>query len=143
MHKTVGQSNFSLLDPWEGEMPGRIAGQVDDSPVRMSVALGRVEGDKDLLKELVETFQEDLSERVASLTAAIQRGDDQETLQSAHSLRGPLGILCAEKALALAGELETLGRAGQLGEAATICTAFELEITRVAAFLSSFDWKSL
>jgi HPt (histidine-containing phosphotransfer) domain-containing protein len=139
----MGQSNFSLLDPWEGEMPGRTAGQVDDAPVRMSLALGRVEGDKDLLKELVDTFLEDLSERVAFLTAAIRRGDGQETFRSAHSLRGPLGILCAEKALALAGELETMGRAGQLGEAATVCDAFELEITRAAAFLSSFDWKSL
>ncbi len=124
-------------------MPGRIAGQVDDAPVRMALALGRVDGDKELLKELVDTFQEDLSERMAFLTAAIRRGDDHETFQSAHSLRGPLGILCAEKALALAGELETMGRAGQLGEAATVCDAFELEIARVAAFLSAFDWKSL
>jgi HPt (histidine-containing phosphotransfer) domain-containing protein len=139
----MGQSNFSLLDRWEGEMPGRIAGQVDDAPARMSLALGRVDGDKDLLKELVDTFLEDLSERVASLTAAIRRGDAQETFQSAHGLRGPLGTLCAEKALALAGELEILGRAGQLGEAATVCDAFELEITRVAAFLSAFDWESL
>ena len=118
-------------------------GQLDESPVRMSIALGRVDGDKDLLQELVHTFQEDLSERVSSLTAAIRRGDDQETFQAAHSLRGPLGILGAEKALALAGELETLGRAGQLGGAATIGEAFEREMTRVAAFLSSFDWNSL
>jgi len=124
-------------------MPGRIAEQADDSPVRMSLALGRVDGDKDLLKELVETFQEDLSERVASLTAAIRRGDHHETFQAAHSLRGPLGVLCAEKALALAEELETLGRAGRLGGAATVGEAFEREMTKVAAFLSSFDWKSL
>jgi len=124
-------------------MPGRIAEHADDSPVRMSLALGRVDGDKDLLKELVETFHEDLSERVASLTAAIRRGDHQETFQAAHSLRGPLGVLCAEKALALAEELETLGRAGRLGGAATVGEAFEREMTRVAAFLSSFDWKSL
>jgi HPt (histidine-containing phosphotransfer) domain-containing protein len=118
-------------------------GQLDDSPVRMSLALGRVDGDKDLLQELVHTFQEDLSERVSSLTAAIRRGDHQETFHAAHSLRGPLGILCAEKALALAGELETLGRAGQLGEAATVGDAFEREMTKVAAFLSDFDWKTL
>jgi HPt (histidine-containing phosphotransfer) domain-containing protein len=124
-------------------MQGRISGQPDDSPVRMLLALGQVEGDKDLLRELVDTFQEDLSERVATLTAAIRRGDDRETFQSAHGLRGPLGVLCAEKARALAGELETLGRAGQLREAATVCDDFELEIARVAAFLSSFDWKSL
>jgi two-component system sensor histidine kinase/response regulator len=118
-------------------------GQLDDSPVRMSLALGRIDGDKDLLQELVHTFQEDLSERVSSLTAAIRRGDHQATFQVAHSLRGPLGILCAEKAFALAGELETLGRAGQLGEAATVGEAFEREMAKVAAFLGSFDWKSL
>jgi two-component system sensor histidine kinase/response regulator len=118
-------------------------GQPDASPVRMSLALGRVDGDKDLLKELVQAFQEDLSERVASLTSAIRRGDDLETFHSAHSLRGPLGILCADKALALAGELETLGRAGQIGEAATVGEAFEVEMTRVAAFLDDFDWKNL
>ena len=118
-------------------------GQLDESPVRMALALGRVDGDKDLLQELVHTFQEDLSERVSSLTAAIRRGDDQETFQAAHSLRGPLGILCAEKALTLAEQLETLGRAGQLGNAIPLGEAFEREMTRVAAFLSSFDWNSL
>ncbi len=97
-------------------------GQLDESPVQMSLALGRVDGDKDLLQELVHTFQEDLSERVAALTAAIRRGDDQETL---------------------AEELETLGRAGRLGGAAAVGEAFEREMTKVAAFLSSFDWKSL
>ena len=118
-------------------------GQLDESPVRMSLALGRIDGDKDLLQELVQTFQEDLSERVTALTEAIRRGDDQETFHAAHSLRGPLGILCAEKALALAEELETLGRAGRLGGAAAVGEAFEREMTKVAAFLSSFDWKSL
>jgi HPt (histidine-containing phosphotransfer) domain-containing protein len=118
-------------------------GQPGDSPVQMSVALGRVEGDKDLLKELIHTFLEDLSERVSSVTAAIRRGNGQETFSAAHSLRGPLGILCAEKALALAGELETLGRAGQLEHAAPVGDAFAREMAKVAVFLGAFDWKSL
>src|SRR5438552_17691653 len=107
----------------------------------MSLALGRVDGDKDLLQELVHTFQEDLSERVSSLTAAIRRVDDQETFHAAHSLRGPLGILCAEKALALAEELETLVRAGRLRGAAAVGEAVERGRTKVEAVLRAVRWK--
>jgi two-component system, sensor histidine kinase and response regulator len=111
-------------------------------PLQLSVALRRVDGDLDLLQELVKTFQEDLPERTQRLRAAIDRGDSQETARSAHSLRGSLGILAAQQAQSLATELEALAAEGRLDEAARLYPTFERELGRVSAFVSSPDWQS-
>ena len=111
-------------------------------PLQLSVALRRVDGDLDLLQELVKTFQEDLPERIQRLRAAIDRGDSQETARSAHSLRGSLGILAAQQAQSLATELETLAAEGRLDEAARLYPTFESELGRLSAFVSSPDWQS-
>jgi HPt (histidine-containing phosphotransfer) domain-containing protein len=111
-------------------------------PLQLSVALRRVDGDLDLLQELVKTFQEDLPERTQRLRAAIDRGDSQETARSAHSLRGSLGILAAQQAQSLATELEALAAGGRLDEAARLYPTFERELGRVSAFVSSPNWQS-
>jgi HPt (histidine-containing phosphotransfer) domain-containing protein len=115
---------------------------VTDPPLLLSVALRRVDGDLELLQELVKTFQEDLPERTQRLKAAIDRGDSQDTARSAHSLRGSLGILAAQRAQSLATELETLAAEGRLDEAARLYPAFESELARVSAFVGSPDWQS-
>jgi HPt (histidine-containing phosphotransfer) domain-containing protein len=121
--------------------PKPVVGPPEDPPIRLALALRRVEGDLDLLEELVKTFQEDLPGRIERLRAAIERGDPQDAARSAHSLRGPLGILGAEQAQALAEHLETFGSGGRLDEAATLYRTFEREVARVSAFFSSSDWK--
>ena len=101
----------------------------------------RVDGDPDLREELVRTFQEDLPERMRQLRAALERGDLPETARSAHSLRGSLGILGAEQGRILAEQVEAHSAAGHLAEAASICEAFEREVTRINTFFSSPGWK--
>lgn len=113
----------------------------EEPPVQLAVALRRVDGDPDLLEELVATFQNELPERMERLRAALGRGDLPETARSAHSLRGSLGILGAEQSRLLAEELETLSVAGRGDEAAGACRVFEREMERVSAFFSSPDWK--
>jgi two-component system sensor histidine kinase/response regulator len=122
--------------------PKPAAGPAEDPPIRLALALGRVEGDLDLLEDLVKTFQADLPGGIERLRAAIERGDPQGTARSAHSLRGPLGILGAEAAQALAADLEAAGAGGRFDEAATLYRTFEREVARVSAFFSSSTWKS-
>jgi HPt (histidine-containing phosphotransfer) domain-containing protein len=96
---------MSVLEPLSGPEP--LETPVAGPPLQLSIALRRVDGDLELLEELVKTFQEDLPERIQRLKAAIDQGDSQETARSAHSLRGSLGILAAQQAQELATELES------------------------------------
>jgi two-component system sensor histidine kinase/response regulator len=111
-----------------------------DPPIDLALALRRVDGDPDLLDELVRTFQHDLPDRMRRLRAAIERADLLETARSAHTLRGSLGILAAEQGRILAEQLEALSAAGGLDEAESTCQAFEREVARVSAFFSSPEW---
>ncbi|HEY4911182.1 MAG TPA: Hpt domain-containing protein [Methylomirabilota bacterium] len=115
---------------------------MEDPPIQLALALRRVDGDSDLLVELVRIFQDDLPERMHRLRGAHERGDLPETARSAHSLRGSLGILGAEQGRILAEELEAFSAAGRVDEAASTCQAFEREVARVNAFFSSPEWKS-
>jgi two-component system, sensor histidine kinase and response regulator len=112
----------------------------EHSPIDRALALRRVDGDPELLEELVKIFQDDLPARMSRLRAALERGDLPETSRSAHSLRGSLGILGAEQGRILGEELEALSAAGCSAEAASTCQAFEREVERVSAFFSSPGW---
>jgi HPt (histidine-containing phosphotransfer) domain-containing protein len=113
---------------------------MEDPPIDLALALRRVDGDPDLLEEVVRIFQDDLPERMRQLRAALERGDLPETARSAHSLRGSLGILGAEPGRILGEELEALSAAGRSVEAASTYRTFEREVARVSAFFSSPEW---
>ncbi len=122
--------------------PGPALAPADDPPVRMSLALRRVDGDVDLLAELVEMFREDLPAGLHELQEAIGRGDHAETRRLAHSFRGSLGFLGAERAVVLAEELEAAGLEARFEDAAAVWMTFEREAGRVTEFFASRDWKS-
>ena len=113
----------------------------DGSPVQLDVALRRVDGDVEFLGELVQNFREDLPERLHALREAIRSRDQTETVRSAHSLKGSLGVLAAERARTLAQELETLAGTGRFDDASRVWATLEQEMVRVTAFFDSPDWK--
>jgi two-component system sensor histidine kinase/response regulator len=72
--------------------------------------LERVEGDQELLVEMVRLFQGDLPNLVAAMRGALE-GEDMVVLErSAHSLKGALGNLSAKAAAADALQLENDAR---------------------------------
>ena len=68
--------------------------------------LERVEGDQELLVEMVHLFQQDAPSLVAALKDALQRGDMTVLERSAHSLKGAAGNLSAKAVAAAALQLE-------------------------------------
>ena len=55
------------------------------------VALLRVGGDEELLKEIAEIFLEDYPKVLAEIQAALACGDARRLEQSAHTLKGSAG----------------------------------------------------
>jgi len=78
--------------------------------------LGRVENDKQLLRDLVDIFRADLPRYVTALEAAVEAVDPVEVARSAHALKGMLANLAAPQAAAAAAHLEKLGRDNDGGQ---------------------------
>jgi len=68
--------------------------------------LERVEGDQELLVEMVHLFQQDAPGLLATISEALQRGDMPLLERSAHSLKGAASNLSAKAAAAAAMRLE-------------------------------------
>jgi CheY-like chemotaxis protein len=68
--------------------------------------LERVEGDQELLTEMIHLFQEDAPNLVAAMRDALEKGEMTVLERSAHSLKGALSNLSAKAAAAAALQLE-------------------------------------
>ena len=68
--------------------------------------LERVEGDRDLLTEMVHLFQEDVPKLLTTMRDALQNADMAVLERSAHSLKGAASNLSAKATAAAALQLE-------------------------------------
>jgi len=75
-----------------------------------AVALDRVGGDEELLREVAELYMSEYEDLVAEIAAAVESGSAEMLHRSAHTLKGSLGTLGAEIAAAEALRLEMMGR---------------------------------
>ena len=82
--------------------------------------LGRFMGDAQLLRGVAELFLVSETGLRSQLAAALSRSDGKEISRTAHSLMGSVGNFGAEKAMALAGELELMGQGNNLSGAGKV-----------------------
>jgi PAS domain S-box-containing protein len=68
--------------------------------------LERVEGDQELLAEMIQLFREDAPILLSAMRDALQRGDMEVLERSAHSVKGAAGNLSAKSTAAAAYRLE-------------------------------------
>jgi len=111
--------------------PAAISAGIDD-------LLGRIGGDKKLLKKMIQTFLHDTPKRITRLQKALQRNDADEFAFLAHALKGSLGIFLAQHACDRARELEQLGRKSELGGATVIFGALKEEIAKLEENLRGY-----
>jgi PAS domain S-box-containing protein len=97
-------------------------------PVSKHELLERIDGDLDLLSELLELFRSDYPAQLRVLRQAAA-DKDASTLQGVgHALKGSLANLAAPNASKIAAELETMGRSGELALAANKIGELETEL---------------
>jgi HPt (histidine-containing phosphotransfer) domain-containing protein len=111
--------------------PEPIAMPRDQEPIDTVSALARVEGDVELLHELVALFLKDLPKVLTTLREAVMAGDASGIERAAHKLKGSVGNFAAQPAFEAALKLEILGRDGRLSEAEPAFAQLENEITRL------------
>jgi len=79
-----------------------------------ALALSRVGGDVELLKEVVELFLDDYPSSLEKIKSAVASSDAKALEHHAHSLKGSVSTLGANRAFEAAFTLEKQGRCGDL-----------------------------
>jgi CheY-like chemotaxis protein/HPt (histidine-containing phosphotransfer) domain-containing protein len=92
-----------------------------------SVLLAQVEGDQELLAELVELFAEDCPRLLSEIEQAVVRGEGEGLARAAHTLKGAASNFGAQGVVTLARRLEEMGYAGELAGANAACAALGTE----------------
>jgi len=130
-------------EPGVAEVAGMRASAmlVQDLPgINLDAALGRMAGNLELLKLLIQSFAKDKEDFPAALRETIAQGDWNEAVIRAHGLKGVAGNIGAEKVQELAGRLE---RACEQQDGAAIdgllpeLTACLAEVCQAAAVLNA------
>jgi PAS domain S-box-containing protein len=106
-------------------------------PLDREAALGRVGGNRDLLRQLVGVFREDCSRLVPDLRAALAAGAAAEVRRAAHTLKGMVAFFGAAGATGAAARLEALAAAGPLTGADVEFNTLLQELERLLSALGS------
>ena len=90
-------------------------------------------GEPDVLTEVLRLFLQEVPPRMERLRNACADGNIEDVYRAAHSLKGSAGNIGAQRLMAVCRELDEMGRAGDLTDAAPLLAALALEYERVAA----------
>jgi MHYT domain (predicted integral membrane sensor domain) len=103
--------------------------------VAVEELLERIDGDRAFLAELLDLFRADYPAQLSAAHEAAGSGDAATLQRVGHALKGALGNLAAPVSARMAGQLETMGRSGNVQGAAPAVTELEQELNRVVAIL--------
>jgi signal transduction histidine kinase/DNA-binding response OmpR family regulator len=108
-----------------------------DLVIDRAAMLTAVEGDMELLCELVALFLHDYPQRTAELREAIAMEETRAVARIAHTLKGALSSLGACDASAAAHSLEQVGWSGDLAQVSLAYAMLENEMQRLIPLLTS------
>jgi len=111
-----------------GEAEPRAAGREADYLIDRPAILARLDGNTDLLAEVVELFLQECPGLLKHIREAVERSDARAVERSAHALKGAIGNFTSDGPYRLALRLEMLGRGGDLSEIDEVQAALEKEV---------------
>ncbi|MCC7474200.1 MAG: response regulator [Pirellulales bacterium] len=117
----------------------RTSGDVFDE----AAALAMVDGEQELLRELIGIYLDNLPDRVAAITTAIDNGDMPALAKAAHALKSPVGTFAANAAYEALARLENLARQENTTSCPHAATLALAEVERLSACLQTAENGSL
>jgi two-component system sensor histidine kinase/response regulator len=91
-------------------------------------ALGRIDGDEELLQEMCQIFLESSPKLLRNLQLAVAAGDADAVMRAAHSLKGEAGYLQASGTSNAARKLEEMARNKDLAQAGETLAVLERQV---------------
>jgi two-component system sensor histidine kinase/response regulator len=108
------------------------------SQVDWSKAMDVVQGDLELLKDIVVTFLDEYPRMLTELEQAVEAGNAKDVQRTAHLIKGSMRYLGAKNAYDRADELETMGREQRLSDINGALDKLRTEIDRLTPELIQF-----
>ena len=103
-----------------------------------SVALEQVDGDTELLEEIIQIFMTDHPKTMELISQALKEKNAQNLEHYAHSLKGSAGNFGASATVAAAFKLETIGRSGNLELAEGTFDVLQKEVSKLERELTEY-----
>lgn len=129
--------SYQMAQNFSQSESGSASGSSDQVPVTMdlNVALQRMDGDAELLQEIIDIFLDDHVGGLQELHAAAEARDSTRLQRAAHTLKGAAGNFVAVRATDLAFQLEQTCKGGDLDGGIALVRPLDQEIARLAAAL--------
>jgi len=108
------------------------------SAIDWDSAIAVVDGDRELLGEVVAAFLIEGPTLLEEIRHALAAGDAVRLRRGAHTLKGALRTLGIESAAELAIELEEIGRRGDLSQASATMARLESQLDQILAEAKTF-----
>lgn len=102
------------------------------------ITLAQVDGDRDLLKELIEIFAGQYKKNLALLEESLKKNDAPAFRLAAHTIKGSAANFRAQTAFDLARRLEEMGKTGEFSQAPAALDALVAELERLEKALREF-----
>ncbi len=111
---------------------------VGSSAIDWDSAIAVVDGDRELLGEIVAAFLIEGPALLEQIRRALTDGDAAELRRGAHTLKGALRTLGIESAAELASKLEEIGRRGDLAAGSPVMAQLESQLDQILSEAKSF-----
>lgn len=116
--------------------------EVPTANLKIEDVLASVEGDKDLLKQLIDTFRDYTPKLIAELQEGFDQTDFERIKYVAHTLKGSVGTFGAKSAWETAQQLERAASSQDLSRAAELFSQLKDECEGVQSELDRI-WKEM
>jgi two-component system, sensor histidine kinase and response regulator len=126
----------TVLAQEEETVVQRQSSSEDTAVFDMAALEARVEGDMDLLAEMIELHLENSPQLVAEIEAAVAARDGERLARATHTLKGVLRNMGATRSADAAANLEEIGKRGDFAEANAALAALLDEFERLQNVLA-------
>jgi two-component system sensor histidine kinase/response regulator len=107
-------------------------------PVDWEEAMRSVDGDRQLLADVVDAYLTESPMLLNNLRQAVESAVVEHVERSAHTLKGPSRSLGGTRAFQCCWQLEQMGREGDLAKASEVLVTLEKEMERLCEALQEF-----
>ncbi len=111
-----------------------------DSVMNLAEAMSNMDGDAELLQEIVTIFMQTGAEQLATLAGCIAAEDVRDVAIKAHGMKGGASNFCARRFVAAALRLELLAKSGTLAGAPALLADMQASFTELEELVQLINW---
>ena len=111
-----------------------------DSVLDLTEAMSNMDGDAELLQEIVEIFMETAKPQLDNIQQCIEIGEMKQVAIQAHALKGGASNFCGRRFVASALKLELLAKSGTLEGAEEVLEQMRSDNAEITEVAQAINW---